>query len=42
MPVEKVSLKPVLHFSSVSGPLQDGLKKKINRMQKVAHTNKYK
>jgi len=38
-----VSLKPVLHFSSVSGPLQkDGLKNEINRMQKFAHTNKYR
>jgi hypothetical protein len=31
-----VPLKPVLNFSSLSGPLQkDGLKKKINRMQKL-------
>jgi hypothetical protein len=38
-----VSLKPVLHFSPVSGPLQEeGLKKKINRMQKFAPTNKYR
>jgi hypothetical protein len=37
------SLKPVLHFSSVSDPLQkEGLKKEINRMQKFAHTNKYR
>jgi hypothetical protein len=37
-----VPLKPVLHFSSVSGPLQkEGLKKEINKMQKFAHTNKY-
>jgi len=33
----------VFHFSSVSGPLQkDGLKNKINRMHKLAHTNKYR
>ena len=34
---------PIFHFSSISGPLQkDGLKNKINRMHKLAHTNKYK
>jgi len=33
----------VFHFSSVSGPLQKGsLKNKINRMHKLAHTNKYR
>jgi len=38
-----VFLKPVLHFSSVSVPLQkDGVKNKINRMEKFAHTNKYR
>jgi len=32
---------PIFHFSSVAGPLQkDGLKNKINRMHKFAHTNK--
>jgi len=34
---------PVFHFSSISGPLQkDGLKNKINRVHKLAHTNKYR
>ena len=34
---------PIFHFSSVSGPLQeDSLKNKINRMHKLAHTNKYR
>jgi len=38
-----ISLEPVLHFNSVSGPLQkDGLKHKINRMQKFANANKYR
>jgi len=33
----------VFHFNSVSGPLEkDGLKNKINRMHKLAHTNKYR
>jgi len=33
----------VFHFISVSGPLQKGgLKNKINRMHKLAHTNKYR
>jgi len=29
---------PVLHFSSVSALFEDGLKYKINRMLKFAHT----
>ena len=38
-----VSLRSVLHFSSVSAQFQmDSLKNKINRMHNVAHTNKYR
>ena len=34
---------PILHFSSVSGPLQnDGLKNKVNSMHKFADPNKYR
>jgi len=33
----------VFHFSLVSVPLQkDGFRNKINRMHKLAHTNKYR
>ena len=34
---------PMLHFNSVSAQFQKGgLKNKINRMHKFAHTNKYR
>jgi hypothetical protein len=34
---------PILHFSSVSGPLHDdSLKSKINTLHTIAHTNKYR
>jgi len=32
----------VFQFISVSGPLQDTSKNKINRMHKLTHTNKYR